>query len=62
MIAEGIIHGTTSSPTREDIAKWSVAAMEALPEGVVRNSWLHGEYSWFPTNTETETGNNGNDN
>jgi DDE superfamily endonuclease len=56
MIQEGIIHGTTSPPTREDIAKWSVGAMQTLPERIVKNSWRHGDYSWFPN----ETNNNNN--
>jgi hypothetical protein len=48
MIEEGVIKGTTSPPTREDISKWSLAAMETLPVEIVRNAWRHGKYSWFP--------------
>ena len=62
MIAEGIIHGTTSPPTREDISKWSVTAMETLPERVVEKSWRHGDYSWFPDDRNNTETNNINDN
>jgi hypothetical protein len=48
MIQEGIIHGTTTPPSREDIMQWSLAAMESLPETFVRNAWRHGDYTWFP--------------
>ena len=38
MIEEGIQHGTTTPPTREDISKWSLAAMETLPKQIVKNA------------------------
>ena len=33
-------------PTREDIARWLLAAMQTLPEQIVRNAWRHGNYSF----------------
>jgi hypothetical protein len=53
MVVEGIAHGTTSPPTRDDIAKWSLAAMQTRPEQLVRNTWRHGVYSWFPDDENT---------
>ena len=40
MIAEGVVHGTTSPPTRLDMAKWVDAAMlEMKGEGkIIRNA------------------------
>ena len=55
MFAEGIIHGTTSPPTRKHIAEWAIHANNTLTETVIKNSWRHGEYSWFP---EENTNNN----
>ena len=55
MFAEGIIHGTTSLPTRKHIAEWAIHANNMLTETVIKNSWRHGEYSWFP---EENTNNN----
>ena len=52
MVQEGIVHGTTSPPTREDIARWSLAAMQTLPEQIVGNAWRHGDYIWFPVVVE----------
>ena len=48
MIAEGLIHGSTSPPSREDICRWTLEAYQSLPEQMILNSWLHGEYRWFP--------------
>lgn len=48
MINEGLQHGTTSPPSRNDIAQWTTAAMETLPKEIVKNAWRHGEYTWFP--------------
>ena len=49
MIAEGLIHGSTSPPSREDICRWTLEAYQSLPEQLILNSWLHGDYRWFPT-------------
>ena len=49
MINEGIRSGTTSSTTRELIAKWASYAKDQIKEMYIRNSWRHEAYSWFPT-------------
>ena len=52
MINEGIIHGTTSSPSRRDVAGWVDRAMAEMKNevGVVicRNAWSKTGYEWFP--------------
>jgi hypothetical protein len=50
MIAEGVIHGTTSAPSRRDIAGWVDRAMaEMKNEAVIcRNAWSKTGYEWFP--------------
>ena len=55
MVAEGIIHGTTSPPTREKIAEWAIAAKSALTEECIKNAWRHGDYSWFPEVNNSNT-------
>ena len=51
MINEGIIHGTTSSPSRRDVAGWVDRAMvEMKNEGgvaICRNAWSKTGYEWF---------------
>ena len=47
MFAEGIIHGTTSPPTRKHIAEWAIHANNTLTETIIKNAWRHGKYSWF---------------
>ena len=54
MIQEGILLGTTSPPSRKDISRWSVAAIQSLPEQLVKNSWRHMEYSWFPDDSSND--------
>ena len=55
MIQEGIIHGTTSPPLREQISQWSIAALITLPAQTIQNAWTHGDYSWFPNEGRTTT-------
>ena len=49
MISEGIIHGTTSSPQRRDVAGWVDRAMTEMKEevGIIRNAWSKIGYKWF---------------
>jgi DDE superfamily endonuclease len=47
MVQEGLANGTTSPPSRQDVSRWTVVAMETLTVGIIRNAWRHGEYSWF---------------
>ena len=52
MISEGIVHGTTSNPTRLDIATWVDREMADMKAGrvIVRNAWLKSGFEWFDTN------------
>ena len=49
MINEGVVHGTTSPPTKLDMVKWVDAAMlEMKGEGdIIRNMWKRHGYKWF---------------
>ena len=62
MIAEGVVHGTTSPPTRLDVAKWVDAAMlEMKGEGqILRNAWKRHGYEWFINNALVEQDAGGN--
>ena len=59
MIAEGVIHGTTSPPTRRDVATWVDWAMAEMKSavGIVRNAWLKTGYEWFPKEGSEQEGN-----
>ena len=50
MIAEGVIHGTTSPPTRRNVATWVDRAMAEMKSevGIICNAWLKTGYKWFP--------------
>ena len=49
MLAGGIVHGTTSPPSRADVANWVDAAMvEMKEEGrIIQNAWRRHGYEWF---------------
>ncbi len=49
MITESVIHGTTGTPTRQDVATWVPSAMaEMKREGeIIRNAWRKTGYEWF---------------
>ena len=49
MLAEDIVHGTTSPLSRADVANWVNAAMaEMKAEGrIIRNIWRRHGYEWF---------------
>ena len=55
MVAEGIIHGTTSPLMREKIAEWAISAKSSLTEECIQNAWRHGDYSWFPEVNNSNT-------
>jgi phosphohistidine swiveling domain-containing protein len=52
MISEGIANGTTSTPTRLNVATWVDQAMADMSakHGIVRNAWLKSGYEWFDKN------------
>jgi hypothetical protein len=49
MMAEAIIHSTTCSPTRLDIATWVANTMEEMKRVgvIIRNVWKKMDYKWF---------------
>jgi hypothetical protein len=49
MIAEGVQEGTTSSPTRRDVAVWVDEAMAKMKEKqqIIKNAWLKMGFKWF---------------
>ena len=61
MIPEGVVHGTTSPPTRLDVVKWVNATMlEMKGEGqMICNAWTRHGYEWFVDNVmEQDAGGN----
>ncbi len=53
-IDEGVLTGTTSSPSRADIVQWTLNAANNLPQNIVFNAWRHGDYTWFPITPPAE--------
>ncbi len=49
MISEGVIHSTTSTPTRLNVTTWVHEAMKEMKRerAMVRNEWLKTEFEWF---------------
>jgi len=52
MISEGMANGTTSTPTRLNVATWvdQVMADMSAKRGIVRNACLKSGYEWFDKN------------
>jgi hypothetical protein len=48
MVEVGLRQGRTQPPKRRQIALWVEEALEVLHPQLVRNSWRHGKYSFFP--------------
>ena len=50
MLAEIALENSISAPKREDVRDWCQSALAQLrqEEQIVRNSWRHGAYTWFP--------------
>ena len=55
MISEGMVKGTTSPSTHEQIVNWAKYANETISEVNIHNAWKHGQYSWFPNELRKET-------
>ena len=48
MLFDGIVHGTTSAPTREEVAGWIAQSFRRMQgSATVRNAWLKTDYEWF---------------
>ena len=48
MLEDGLLHNKSKPPTRQQLAQWCCNSLNELEEGIVKNAWLHGEYSFFP--------------
>lgn len=49
MLFEGIVHGTTSAPTRLEVTGWIARSFRHMKANVtmVKNAWLKTGYAWF---------------
>jgi len=43
----GIHSGTTPQSKREQLATWTVAALQSISTQTVRNAWRHRCFGWF---------------
>ena len=48
MVDTGIHEAFTQPPFRATMTDWMLGAMDCIPPGIIKNAWLHGEYSYFP--------------
>jgi len=49
MIREGVVHGTTSPPSRRDVAGWIDRAIAEMKgeEQIIKNAWTKTGYQWW---------------
>ena len=55
MLDDGLIQVVSKPPTRQMMAGWCVDTLKELEEGIIKNAWHHGEYSYFPEKPTEET-------
>lgn len=48
MLTEGLLHNRTKPPSRQRLAEWCIDSLKEIDEQIVRNAWLHRDYSLFP--------------
>ena len=48
MMDIGVHEAVTKPPSRATITDWMLSAMNQIPDGMIKNAWLSGEYSYFP--------------
>ena len=48
IMAQGITTRKLNPPSRETLANWIVTSLQSLNERLIKNSWCHGKYSYFP--------------
>jgi hypothetical protein len=56
MLTEGLLNNRTKPPSRQWLAAWCIDSMKEMDEQIVKNSWLHGEYSFFPSDVAARSG------
>ena len=56
MLTEGLLHNQTKPPTRQQLETWCTNCMKEKDEQIVKNAWLHGEYSFFPADVAAHSG------
>jgi len=39
-------------PKREQIAMWTIKALQSISNQIVKNVWCHRDFGWFPEDTE----------
>ena len=49
MINTGVANAATKAPSRQRVAQWCIDSLNDLGTNIIKNSWRHGEYSYFPT-------------
>ena len=55
MIEVGLQELLTRPPSRQTITEWVMKSLTSLPTSLVRASWRHAPYSYFP-NEQPEVG------
>ena len=49
MMEQGAGTAVFKPPSRKELASWIVTSLESMSPEMVKNSWRHGEYSYFET-------------
>ena len=66
MVEQGSKTAVFCPPSRERLSTWMISSADELSEELIKNSWQHSEFSYFPNEGEGGSDNdseneNGND-
>lgn len=48
MMTIGMEQAITKQPSRQEVSQWCIESVNELPTEIIKNSWRHGDYSYFP--------------
>ena len=48
MLEACVAHASTKAPSIERVSQWCIDSLDDLSTEIVKNSWRHGDYSYFP--------------
>ena len=49
MLNTGVANAATKAPSIQRVSQWCIDSLNDLGTNIIKNSWRHCEYSYFPT-------------
>ena len=52
MVDIGVHEAFTQPPSQATMTDWMLDSMDCILPGIIKNTWLHGDYSYFPDDSK----------